>query len=58
MGHSFRLGSRLLVPPGASQYPRVWGALSTKFFCRPGMKLPVQSIWPPNNAVRAPVLEV
>src|ERR1700691_4905382 len=58
VGHLFRFGIRLLVPPGASQEWWVLGEGSTKLFCRPGMKFPVQSICPENSALSAPVLEV
>ncbi len=57
-GPLVQVGLQAIGTSGRFPVPVVWGALSTKFFCRPGMKLPVQSIWPPNNAVRAPVLEV
>jgi hypothetical protein len=58
VGHLFRFGIRLLLPPGASQKWCLAGFVSTKLFCRPGMKFPVQSICPENSALNAPVLEV
>ena len=58
VGHLFRLGMKAFVLPGASQKWWVAGDLATKSFCRPGMKLPVQSICPENSAFSAPVLEV
>src|ERR1700678_3785554 len=58
VGHLFRFGIRLLVPPGASQKWWNEGLVSTKSFCRPGMKLPVQSIAPEKSADSAPVFEV
>ncbi len=58
VGHLFRFGIRALVLPGASQKWWYCGEVLTKSFCRPGMKLPVQSIAPEYSADSAPVLEV
>ena len=58
VGHLCRFGIRAFVLPGASQKWWNCGAVLTKFFCRPGMKFPVQSIFPVNSADSAPVLEV
>src|SRR5215469_12642828 len=58
VGQVVMFGIRTLVAPAFSQ-PMWWeGSLLTKFFCRPWMKLPVQSIWPENSAFVAAVFVV
>src|SRR5215831_14058354 len=53
VGHFFRFGMKALVLPAASQKWWYLGEVLTNCFCRPGMKLPVQSMCPEYSAASA-----